>query len=593
MTIKPKPLTRSEEKVLLDLAVGRCRDIANQYSRDWKPIDPSWPTVTGCAYIRLSTETQCLVEDGSLIQQVHIVVQEMSRRSYQDKVNYRIDKFYVDAALSGQLDDRPEFLLMESNIKKKRHGFVIIKELPRISRNAVRFKRFFQTAHAAECTMVIPGFPINPNDPASVLQLDIMASVSEYEAKNTAKRVRENVHSAMINSGKFNSTHRVLGLDQVVIGEVPKVGLYQANKEELKVVEWIMATFVRLGSQQITLVEIEKRGILNKGERPFKKNSLHTLLTNMKYIGKWEVNRKNRDRDQRKLMPYERYSMVDLPHGCVIDMSLWNQVQETFTRLKGSKDKNRLERVYLLSRLLKYVDGTAFGGSGSWGKSKTRRTNYYMNSTHRFRLSADAVELEARKIATEIIKQSPKLQTAIVERTKSIRSSLDLLQGQVQIIDAKIAKVHADRVIVDKRLDFLLSTDDSTQADSFRAEYVESVNKLKGELEELQRQRAALERGKADLQDDELNTGTLIARAEKIQAMIQERDPVALKNAYKALFSEIVVGELDKNGRRELRFRIKGSDPLEGVVSGGTKIGIDEELAPRIRLWVRSSPPAV
>lgn len=83
----------------------------------------------------------------------------------------------------------------------------------------------------------------------------------------------------------------------------------------------------------------------------------------------------------------------------------------------------------------------------------------------------------------------------------------------------------------------------------------------------------------ADLQDDELDTVKLVGRAEKIQQMIQERDPVALKNAYKALFSEIVVGEWDKNGRRELRFRIRGSEGFEDAVIGGTKSGIDLKLA--------------
>lgn len=125
----------------------------------------------------------------------------------------------------------------------------------------------------------------------------------------------------------------------------------------------------------------------------------------------------------------------------------------------------------------------------------------------------------------------------------------------------------------------MLSTDDSTQADIFRQEYTESVNRLKGELEELQKQKTTLELGRADLVEDELNVGLLVERAEQIQKMIQEKDPVALKNAYKALFSEIVVGELDKNGRRELRFSIRGSDPSEGVLIGGTKSGIVEKMA--------------
>lgn len=40
---------------------------------------------------------------------------------------------------------------------------------------------------------------------------------------------------------------------------------------------------------------------------------------------------------------------------------------------------------------------------------------------------------------------------------------------------------------------------------------------------------------------------------------------MALKNAYKALFEAIEVSELDKNGRRQLRFKIKGSGDFASV----------------------------
>lgn len=582
MTVKPKKLTRAEEKALLEVSVNKCHALALQYIRDWKMIDPSWPTITGCAYIRLSTEAQCTVDEGSLMQQIHIVVSEMYRRSLQDKVNYKIDKFYVDAGISGQIDQRPEFLLMESNIKKGRHGFVIIKELPRISRNATRFKIFFKIAHEAGCMMVIPGFPVNPNDPASVLQLDIMAAVAEYEAKNTAKRVRENVNSAIVNSGKFNATHTVLGLDQLVVDDIAKVGMYKPNKEELKIVEWIMQTFLRLASYQATLAELEKRGIKNKNGKAFQKNSLYGLLTNQKYIGKWEVNLKNKNKDSRHLMPYELYKLVDLPHGCVIDLNLWERVQTTVQKLKGSKAKNmRLQRVYLLSGLLKYApDGSAFGGSGNWGS--TQRVNYYQNTKHRIRLPAEVLELEACKIVTEIIKQSPKVREAILERTKTMRSSFDLLQGQLQQLDTQIIKLQSDRNALDKRLDFLLSTEDSTQAEVFRQEYLTTSSKIKSDIEACHKQKAVIELSKADLQHDELNEKSLIERADKIQAMILEKDPVALKNAYRALFSEIEVSELDQNGQRQLKFKMDGdlgkkkASPFWGLAE---PFGIDNKMA--------------
>lgn len=574
--------TRAEEKILIAKMVSQCRERAAVLMKGWSVIDKSWPIKKGSAYIRLSTEDQVLVDGGSLEQQVNLAFEEAVIRSKEDQINYQITEIFIDAGISGQTNERAELQRLDAKIQKSGVAFVIVKDPARVFRHADFFAGFFERCNKAGCEIMFKGLPMNPNDPNDVLRLRMLAAFAEYEARNTSKRVRENVYAAMEYNGKFNATHKVLGLDQLTVNGTSLVGLYSPNKDELAIVEWIMQTFVKMGSYQVTLAEIERRGIKNKNGNAFQKNSLYGLLTNKKYIGKWELNVENKDKDPRKLMPYERHKIVDLPHGCVIDLNLWERVQATVQRLKGSKAKNmRLQRVYLLSGLLKYgPDGSAFGGSGNWGS--TQRVNYYQNTKHRIRLLAEAIELEARKVVSEIIKQSPKLREAIIERTKSMRSSLDLLQGQLQQLDMQITKLQSDRNALDKRLDFLLSTEDSTQAEVFRQEYLTTSSKIKSEIEACHKQKAVIELSKVDLKDDDLNMKSLIERADKIQAMILEKDPVALKNAYKALFSEIEVSELDKNGQRQLRFKICGDEgkkkasPFWGLAE---PFGIDNKMA--------------
>lgn len=579
MRTRKQKLTRADEKLLILQMIELCQSRAAQLMAAWKVVDKTWPTKNGSAYIRLSTEDQVLVAGGSLEQQINLAFEDVARRSQDEQINYRIVEVFIDAGISGQTDNRPELQRLQSLIRRQKFSFVAMKDMTRIFRHAVLFSLFFEECNKAGCEVMFKGFPINPNDPNDVLRLRFHAAMAEYEARNTSKRVRENVYSAMLYNGKFNSTHKVLGLDQLVVGGNAMVGLYQPNHDELKIVMWIMETFVKVGSYQVTLAEIGKRGINNKNGRPFKENSLHTLLTNQKYIGKWELNPANKDKNTRKLMPYDQNRIVDLPHGCVVDIKLWERVQETVSKLKGNKAKNtRLQRIYPLSGLLRYgPDGSNFGGSGNWGKSK--RCDYYMNAKNNVRLPAEAVEIEARKIVTEILKESPKLRNAIIERIKLIHSSLDLLKGQIQQLDARVSKLQNDRCALDKRLDFLLSSSGSVEAEAFRNEYVESVKRITVAIEDCERQRVVIERGKKDLQEDELDSQSLVARAEKIQAIIQERDPVALKNAYKALFEVIEVGALDKNGRRELRFKIKGSGDSALVGNRAEQFSIDDKMA--------------
>ena|GEM_PF-1804814 len=574
-----KSLTRQEEKLLLAAALKKCTALSHKCVYDWVPTNKNWPTVEGCCYIRLSTDTQCLVDDGSLVQQIHIAVEEMKRLSITDESNYKITRFYIDAGFSGRIDARPEFLEMEQNIIKKRHAFVVFKELARISRNAARFSIFFSNCNKANCKLIIPNdCPINPNDPASVLRLGLSSVLSQYEAEVTSKRLRLSINSAMRSSGKFNATHVVLGLDQLVVDGKPKVGLYMANSNELKTVEWIMQTFIRLGSYQATLQEIEKHGIKNKHGIPFKKNSLHRLLKDMKYIGKAELNKDNKGKDSRQFMSYDQYAIVDLPHGCVVDIELFEKVQTTTKNLKGSKAKvTRIKRVYPLSGILKLgKDGSNFGGSSANGR--TQRTDYYQNTKHHIRLNAEVIELEAKKVLTDIIKNSPRLQTALVERIKSSKSAADQLLSQTELIKSRIAQLQSERISWDKRLDFLIEGASSKEASIFKAEYIQAVSKIKTDIDLCNQQIATIERSRSELKDADLTAVSLVARAEKILNLIQERDPIALKNAYRSLFTCIEVGDLDSNGKRELRFRISSSESA-ALVNRAEDFGIENKMA--------------
>lgn len=374
-------LSRYDKDRIIERNVDACKEIAFKYISSWKQIVDG-EVVEGCAYLRLSTDAQVAVEKGSLEQQVYIAIDEAESRSKKEGINYKITEFYIEPGLTGRNDRRPEFIRMKRNIKKGKHNFVVVKEIARLFRDAGLWKGFFKLCIDSDCEIMIRGFPFNPNDPTQILQLDILAAFAEYESNLISKRTRESNYSAMVNSGKFNSTHKVLGLDQRVVNGEEKVGFYVANEEELKIVCWIMETFLKYSSYQKVLEECEKFGIINKTGKPFKLNSLKTLLMNKKYVGIWEVNKKNQDKNQDRLMPYERYQEIELPHGEIIDRELWEKVQERVEQIrgKGKSGKNtRVNRVYPLQGILKYIDGKNFHGtSGTPGhKDSTRKIFYY------------------------------------------------------------------------------------------------------------------------------------------------------------------------------------------------------------------------
>ena len=62
---------------------------------------------------------------------------------------------------------------------------------------------------------------------------------------------------------------------------------------------------------------------------------------------------------------------------------------------------------------------------------------------------------------------------------------------------------------------------------------------------------------------------------------MQEKDPVALKAAYRALLTSIVVGKMDENGRRKLTFNIRSDSEFRDFGNLAEKVGFDKKMAPQ------------
>ncbi|MGZ3781537.1 MAG: recombinase family protein [Pseudobdellovibrionaceae bacterium] len=580
-------LSGSERKKQVTQIVEECRQIALDYIKKWTPQNPQWETIEGCAYLRLSTEDQVRVEKGSLEQQIHIAVHEVQVRSQADATNYRITKFFIEPGITGRHDNRPEFSTMKQEIDRGKYKFVVFKELARIAREVTIWKEFFRLCNKKSTQIFIRNFPINPNDPTQILQLDILAAFAEYESNQTSRRVRESNFSAMVTSGKFNCTKPTLGLDQMTVNGEPKAGFYVPNTQELETVKWIMEKFVLYGSYQRLLEEIDRLGVKNKGEKNFNRSTLQKLLTNRRYIGKWELNTKNRENKAKKLMPYERYVEVSLPHGSVIDLDLWDRVQHTVQRISGSKTKNtKIKKVFLLSGILKLQsDGSSFHGTGATGR--VGRKNYYFNSKHKIRLSAEDIENEAKKTVAQIIRSSKPFQEAITQKSLATETLKQFLDSQSRKISAELVAINGRKQAAARRFDLL--SKDATENDLalYRDEYKSEIERIKLEFEEHQRAQTNLDLQRERLSTNEIAISELINRAENTQTRIEAQDPVALKNAYRELFEAVYVNLSPSEGSAVLNFVLRGHQSaaitLEENGSVVEKMVGSEGLEPPIR----------
>ena len=353
----------------------------------------------------------------------------------------------------------------------------------------------------------------------------------------------------MITSGKFNSHFPLLGFDAVKNERGEYTGIYTPNKEELKQVKWIMSSFLRVDRYKALIDLCKSRAIKTKLGRDFNKNNIRSLLTNPRYIGKWHRNKRNANKRQNKLMPYERYVEVKLAHGCVVDEGLWQRVQDKVRELDESRAQAS-KHCYPLSGLLVFGDGSNFVGSSAWGR--TRRSTYYHNRTNKIRVKSKVFDSEAEKILRQVAENSPKFQKNLADYDAHKESSVEMVKGKIAEIDAKMAAVATSKQNLDNRLTFLLQDNDMEMASSFRDDYKRQFSALNDEERELEDRRRQLRRLLHRSLPSSLHALRHIHCANEWQKhthkaidYIKKKDWLSLKSIYRQLFKKIIVQPLD------------------------------------------------
>jgi hypothetical protein len=278
-------------------------------------------------------------------------------------------------------------------------------------------------------------------------------------------------------------------------------------------------------------------------------------------------------------MAYDRYAAVELPHGCVIDRKLWNTVQATVKRISGSNlgKSTAVRRVNPLVGVLKFKDGTTFGGSAGTGKAG--RINYYYNTRHKIRLRAEPLENAAVETVSKLIEDSQELREAIRRRGMQTTSAMQLLSGEIEKQKVALLGVQQNQDALNTRLDFLLKDGDLTEAEELRKEYSAERIRLKAERERIEHVLHKLSEQRCALEADSFDWKELGGNAKRVMDVIAEHDPVALKNAYAQLFEAIVIGDMDAQGVRPLEFIVKNENApaafvsAEAILSDTSKMG--------------------
>lgn len=225
----------------------------------------------GVIYARYSSERQ---NEQSIAGQVDVCT-----KWAQDN-DIHIVQIYQDEALTGKTDKRPDFQRMIRDAKSEKFDYVIVYKLDRFARN--RADSAVYKAQLKKFGVKVLSAMENITDgPEGIILEGMLESLAEYYSANLAQNV-------------LRGMHQKAELGKYMGGTVP-LG-YKIDVDKNYVLDENGAVIVRriyeMYSDGHTIKEIcqelNAAGYKSATGRSFNYNSLHRILTNPKYIGRYE-----------------------------------------------------------------------------------------------------------------------------------------------------------------------------------------------------------------------------------------------------------------------------------------------------------------
>lgn len=313
------------------------------------------------AYARYSTDKQT---ENSIEYQI----QEISK--YCDINNITLTDKYIDEGLSGTNTNRPGFQLLLKDAEAHKFDSVVIYDISRGSRNLVDWFTFRQEMKRLNIKVISCSQQLGEiDDPNNFLIETISVSLGQYQVLDTRKKSIAGSKTRAL-KGKFMGGYPPLGYD--IINDE-----YVINNAEAAVVKQIFDMFIQGESYKSILEYVNKKGIQGKRGRPLGKNSIYSILKNVKYTGTYVYNEHTfwymRKYCGRKDNPDKVIIEDCIP--AIIDKQTFEMAQKRME--KRMKGKEPQKRTYLLSGLIKCpVCGAAYVGRCSTNK-KGHETRYY------------------------------------------------------------------------------------------------------------------------------------------------------------------------------------------------------------------------
>ena len=332
---------------------------------------------------------------------------------------------YDDGGFSGGNTDRPALQRLLDDVGVGKVDIIVVYKVDRLTRSLADFAKLVELFDQHHVSFVSVTQQFNTTTSMGRLTLNVLLSFAQFEREVTSERIRDKI-AASKRKGLWVGGMAPLGYDT----RDRKISVNQAESQRVRT---IFETYLRLGSLNLLLADLRKRGILTKvrtlktgrtvGGVLFTRGSLAHLLRNRFYVG--EVTFKG--------------EILTGEQSAIIDRTLFDAVQSRLTEQVNSHNAARMKSEALL--IGRIFDDRGNRMSPSHARKGAARYRYYLSSALLQGRAEDAGSVR-RIPASEI--------EALVVRVVAEYVKLAVPLDERSLIEAYVARVevHAEQLVI-------------------------------------------------------------------------------------------------------------------------------------------------
>ena len=246
---------------------------------------------TAVIYARYSSDSQ---SEQSIEGQLR-VCQEFARSK-----DILILDTYIDRAMTGTNDNRPDFQRMIKDSRRREWDYVLVYKLDRFSRNKFEMATHKKTLKD-NGTRVISAMENIPETPEGIILESMLEGYAEYYSAELSQKVRRGMIETR-RKGNFTGGYLIYGykiVDRKIV----------IDEERAEVVRFIFEQFALGVYVKDIIATLTARGVYNRG-KPFARNTVYNILKNEKYSGIYRHDGEVFENMYPQIVPTETFERV-------------------------------------------------------------------------------------------------------------------------------------------------------------------------------------------------------------------------------------------------------------------------------------------